>query len=214
MNRISFVAIAVIAIASFALAQDVTPLDLDGDYANGAVVAEGCIGCHGPEGHSSRSSTPHLAGQYEDYLKSQLWQFKTEQRTNRTMNRVAGDLSEQDIADVATYWSSQPSNAEPWQDLDETLVVLGGEFFASGGGGVSACSRCHGAEGQGDEERGRPRVWGQSPGYVVNALNRYRLADPENTTSMHRVAANLTDADIMVLQAFLASEAWGGEQAD
>lgn len=207
-------AIAVVATASFALAQDVTPLDLEGSLANGEVVAASCMGCHGADGHSRRRNTPHLAGQHEDYLKTQLWQFKTEQRTDRTMNGIAGGLSVQEIADVASYWSSLPPQGEPWPEQDDMLVVLGGEFFASGGGGVSSCSRCHGAAGEGNAERVRPRVWGLGPDYILNALNRYRLDDVEKPTPMHRVAVNLTEADIVVLQAFLASQPWGGEEVD
>ncbi len=210
MSRVLLSMFVLAAFTAAAFASDESPLDLVGDVANGAVVAEGCMGCHGADGHSARASTPHLAGQYEAYLKQQLWLFKTGQRTSRPMTRVVEDLSAQDLADAAAYWAAQPADAVTTgtDDLQSMFVLLGSEFFATGGGGVTACSRCHGALGQGNAERNIPRVTGFGADYVKNALLRYREGGVEQMTSMHRVAAGLTDADIEVLSDFLASQPW------
>lgn len=211
MSRVLLSLFVLAAFTTAAFALDESPLDLVGDVANGAVVAEGCIGCHGDDGHSARASTPHLAGQYEAYLKQQLWLFKTGERTSRPMNRVVEDLGAQDLADVAAYWAAQPAEAvstSAEEDLQSMFVLLGSEFFASGGGGVTACSRCHGDLGQGNPERNTPRVTGLGADYVKSALLRYRAGGVEQSTSMHRVASRLTDADIEVLADFLASQPW------
>lgn len=112
MRSTSLAVIAAFVLFAFASAEEVTPLDLTGDATSGAVVAEGCMGCHGPDGHTARTNTPHLAGQYEEYLKAELWKFKTGQREHGAMNRIAGNLSVEEIADVAAYWASQPWGEE------------------------------------------------------------------------------------------------------
>lgn len=213
MRRLVILAAIVAVLGGTAFSQDIPPLELEGDLTNGAVIAETCMNCHGSDGHSSRATTPNLAGQYEDYLKTHLWLFKTEQRINKTMNEIGADLDAQQIADVAAYWAAQPFQGKAWANLDPMLVELGNDFYASGGGGVTACARCHGDMGAGNPDRNTPRVWGAGPTYVTRALERYRLGG-ERTTSMHRVASKLTDADIVVLSAFLASQPWGGEVVD
>lgn len=213
MSRVFLSIFVLAAFASTAFAQDESPLKLVGDVANGAIVAEGCFGCHGADGHTSRANTPHLAGQYEEYLKRQLWLFQTGQRTSRPMNRVVEELSAQDLADVAAYWADRPAKAvsTSTDGLVSMYVLLGSEFYAAGGGGVSACSRCHGDLGQGNPERNIPRVTGFGAEYVANALLRYRAGGVDDMTSMHRVASRLTDTDIEVLSDFLASQPWWQE---
>lgn len=213
VRRLSLLVMSAAVFAGMALAQEATPPDVVGDISRGAVIAEGCTRCHGSDGHASRANTPHLAGQDAEYLAAQLMQFRSGDRVHGAMNRIAGELSDQQCTDVATYWSAQPAQGVSWTDVDSMFVLLGEDFYFSGGGGVAACSRCHGDVGQGNPDRDTPRVWGLTPDYVVSALERYRLGDVESPTSMHRVAARLTDADIRVLRDFLASQPWGADAA-
>lgn len=64
-----------------------------------------CIGCHGPTGVSASSLWPNLAGQKEGYLAKQLNDFKSGQRKDPLMGPISQSLSEQDIADLAKYFS-------------------------------------------------------------------------------------------------------------
>jgi cytochrome c553 len=59
--------------------------------------------CHGLDGKGNI----RLAGKKADYLAKQLRAFKSGARMNDTMNAMAGNLSEQDIADLAAYFSSK-----------------------------------------------------------------------------------------------------------
>ncbi|WP_414473435.1 c-type cytochrome [Microvirga sp. M2] len=65
-----------------------------------------CQACHGLDGLSKNPEAPNLAGQVESYLVKALSDYKSGARKNETMNIVAKDLSDQDMADVAAYYAS------------------------------------------------------------------------------------------------------------
>lgn len=83
-------------------------------YANAADVAmgkqksEACAACHGANGISVSEKYPNLAGQKETYLGKQLHAFKAKTRENTLMNAIAEQLSDEDIGDLAAFFSSQP----------------------------------------------------------------------------------------------------------
>ncbi|HEX4928723.1 MAG TPA: cytochrome c [Burkholderiales bacterium] len=73
-------------------------------------AAQVCAACHGAQGNKpSAPDQPILAGQYPDYLMQALHDYKTGKRENPIMKGFASTLSEQDIEDVAAWFSSQPS---------------------------------------------------------------------------------------------------------
>jgi len=80
-----------------------------GDPAKGKEkAAQVCAACHGPDGNKpSAPDQPVLAGQYEDYLVRALSDYKNGRRTNPIMKGFAGQLSKQDIEDIAAWFSSQ-----------------------------------------------------------------------------------------------------------
>jgi cytochrome c553 len=80
-----------------------------GDAAKGKEkAAQVCAACHGPDGNKpSAPDQPVLAGQYEDYLVRALTDYKIGRRTNPIMKGFAGQLSKQDIEDLAAWFSSQ-----------------------------------------------------------------------------------------------------------
>ena len=80
-----------------------------GDAAKGQQKAQQvCAACHGPEGNKpSAPDQPVLAGQYYDYLVRALTDYKNGRRNNAIMKGFAGQLSKQDIEDLAAWFSSQ-----------------------------------------------------------------------------------------------------------
>jgi len=75
-----------------------------------AKAAQVCAACHGPDGSKpSAPDQPVLAGQYYDYLVRALSDYKAGHRTNGIMKGFAGQLSKQDIEDLAAWFSSQKS---------------------------------------------------------------------------------------------------------
>lgn len=80
-----------------------------GDAENGKALSATCAACHGADGNSTIPTNPILAGQYESYLIRALSDYKSGDRSNAIMAGFAAGLSEQDIKDLAAYFSSQES---------------------------------------------------------------------------------------------------------
>ena len=81
-----------------------------GNAAAGANKAKACQACHGADGNgTSDPQYPRLAGQYADYIVRVLHEYKTGDRKNPIMVGMAAPLSDEDINDIAAYFSSQPS---------------------------------------------------------------------------------------------------------
>ncbi|HVX04364.1 MAG TPA: cytochrome c [Rhodanobacteraceae bacterium] len=79
-----------------------------GNAAAGKTKAAACAACHGADGNGIAPNYPALAGQYQDYIQQVLHEYKDGQRTNAIMNGMASPLSDQDIDDLAAYFSSLP----------------------------------------------------------------------------------------------------------
>lgn len=103
MNRILF--------AVLALAVSFTVQARGNAKSGEAKAAQVCAACHGPDGNKpSAPDQPVLAGQYYDYLVRALSDYKSGHRTNGIMKGFAGQLSKQDIEDLAAWFSSQKSS--------------------------------------------------------------------------------------------------------
>jgi cytochrome c553 len=71
-------------------------------------AAEVCAACHGDDGNKPLTpDTPILAGQYADYLEHALRAFKKGARQNPLMSPMAQPLSDQDIRNLAAFFSQQ-----------------------------------------------------------------------------------------------------------
>lgn len=73
------------------------------------VDVSACQACHGDNGISRNPRIPNLAGQQQAYLAAQLQAFKAGTRHNDTMQAIASQLSDADIAGYAAFWSSHPA---------------------------------------------------------------------------------------------------------
>ncbi len=75
---------------------------------------------------------------------------------------------------------------------------------------LALCQGCHGVEGWKTafpEVYRVPKLGGQKPGYIVNALKEYKSGDRDFPT-MRAIAADLSDQDMQYLAKY-----YGGEQA-
>jgi cytochrome c553 len=83
------------------------PLTMAADIEAGkAKVAAVCAACHGAAGVSVSDNIPNLAAQRAAYIREQLKALKEGSRKNPIMNAIASQLSADEIADVAAYFSS------------------------------------------------------------------------------------------------------------
>ncbi len=95
---------AFVSILLFTLA---APVMAKGDAVAGQEKSAVCAACHGADGNSTIPMNPRLAGQYPDYIVRALKDYKSGDRQNAIMNGIAAGLSEQDMQDLAAYFSSQ-----------------------------------------------------------------------------------------------------------
>jgi cytochrome c553 len=74
-----------------------------GNAATGVVA---CAGCHGPTGAGIPIQYPHIAGQYAEYVETQLKAFRSGARANDPggmMRGVAARMTDNEIKAVAQY---------------------------------------------------------------------------------------------------------------
>ncbi|WP_448190855.1 c-type cytochrome [Azospirillum sp. sgz301742] len=84
-----------------------------GDAQAGKQKAAQCQTCHGLDGVAKIPQAPNLAGQQELYLTKALMDYRSGARKNEMMSLVAPSLSDQDIGDLASYYSSIQVEVKP-----------------------------------------------------------------------------------------------------
>jgi cytochrome c553 len=157
------------------LAVCAAPLALADPSADaGASKSATCAACHGPNGNSANPLWPSLAGQNAAYLAGQLKHFKANARinSNGVMTGLAAPLSDQDIQDLAAYFSLQtPTGLE----ADPSYWQAGQKLYRGGdtSRAIPACMACHGPSGRGNPEAGYPELRAQHSQYVVKELTDY-----------------------------------------
>lgn len=177
---------------------------LVGDAAAGKTKSVTCAGCHGMDGNSMNTIWPKIAGQHDKYIRKQLANFKSGERYNASMSPMAMPLTEQDMADLAAYYSTQtitPGEASP------ELVDKGQNLYRAGNptSGVSACIACHGPSGQGNPMANFPSLAGQHADYTVSTLKHFRSGERANDAGqmMRNIAAKMTDQEIEAVAQYI-----------
>ena len=89
------------------LALAATSAQAAGDAAEGEKKAATCAACHGADGVSQIPTNPILAGQYPSYIEQALKSYRSGSRQSAIMAGFASQLSDQDIKDLAAWFSSQ-----------------------------------------------------------------------------------------------------------
>lgn len=118
VRKIGGTAALAIAVATFATAlwaaPETTPTVMEEPKFSASTLAqvETCQSCHGKDGISAAENIPNLAGQKRNYIVTQLKAFKSGERKNELMAAIAGQLSDDDMRNVANYWSSRVRNGE------------------------------------------------------------------------------------------------------
>ena len=80
-----------------------------GDPVAGKNKNSMCAGCHGIDGwrtvYPEVYSVPKLGGQHAAYIVKALQAYKSGARNHPTMKAIAASLTDQDMADLAAYYS-------------------------------------------------------------------------------------------------------------
>ena len=77
-----------------------------GDAEAGKAKSAVCVACHGVAGISPNPMWPNLAGQKDQYLIKQMKAFRDGDRKDPVMSPMAAGLSDADIENIATYYST------------------------------------------------------------------------------------------------------------
>jgi cytochrome c553 len=108
------------------LAQVATAADIVGNAKAASAKVEMCIGCHGIPGYKATFPevfpVPMIGGQSAKYIENALNGYKKGDRKHPSMRGIATSLSDQDIADVAAYYSQQGSSAAAPQSAPQSAA--------------------------------------------------------------------------------------------
>lgn len=102
-RRAAGAGLTILALTAFAI----TPLPANAaDPVVGKKKAIQCQTCHGLDGIAQIPIAPHLAGESQIYIETQLKAFRNGKREHEMMSVVAKNLSDEDISDLAAWYSS------------------------------------------------------------------------------------------------------------
>ena len=205
-----FVSILLLAVSATSLAS--------GDAEAGQAKSATCMACHGLAGNSTIPNYPKLAGQGEGYILKQLQEFKSGVRDNAIMAGVVSLLSEQDMMDIAAYYSIQTISENSAKADEETIelarkIYLGGKKDTQ----TTACVACHGPKGLGIPSAKFPALSAQHAEYIASQLKAFRqysineqtgsddlARDNDYEGMMRNVAKGLTTNEIEALAEYIA----------
>jgi len=205
----------IIILATVLLASFSSSIIASGDAEAGQIKSVTCMGCHGLAGNSDIATFPKLAGQGEVYLLKQLQNFKSGERNNAIMAGVASLLSEQDMMDIAAYYSIQTITENSAKGDAETIelgrkIYIGGKMDTQ----TSACIACHGPKGLGIPTAGFPSLSAQHADYIavqLKAFRQYSINEQTGSDDVSRanemmvnVAKGLTTVEIEALAQYIA----------
>ena len=165
-----------------------------GNAAMGKNAAAACAACHGAAGISNASLPgPTLAGQNKSYLAGEITDYKTGKRNNPIMTGMAATIKDQDIDNIAAYYSSlkctpTPSPAE--------------QVAAARKAGAMMCTNCHGSNGF-STNSSWPNLAGQSKDYIASALKSFAGGQRTNVV-MTGIAKSLNNSEIDKVATYFA----------
>lgn len=197
------------------VACDATPGETDRAFsASGQVVAMGggaggaanaCFTCHGLQGQGDGVSTPRLAGLDAGYLQKQMEDYASGLRPDDVMSRIAKGLEADSRRAVAAWYAGLPADdkARPAPPASPPPIWISGDASR----GITACSACHGAAGQGAGE-GQPIVAGQPAAYTLEQIDRWKSGKRRNDPRGVMAAAvqRLTDAEARAIARWLSDQ--------
>jgi len=167
---------------------------LKGDPQRGKTLSYTCLGCHGIDGYKNAYPTysvPKLEGQHPEYLAAALKEYRDGDRSHFTMHSQASELSDQDMADVVSYFAGKPltKDSKPQGTVPASAQL---------------CTTCHGANGVGITVQ-YPTLAGQHPDYIVRALQEYKKGGRKNPI-MVGMAAQAKDEDLETIAEYFSQQ--------
>ena len=183
---------------AFAVIAAIVPSWALADVTAGAQKSASCSVCHGIDGNSPSGVYPNLAGQSPQYLYKQIKDFKEGRRPNAIMSSMIASLTDEDMHDLADFFSSQSPNTTPYS-ADPAKIAEGKKITEE-----AKCSTCHLRSFKGNGEV--PRVARQQYAYTVKQLKDFRAGVRTNDNGlMAPLAKDLTDEQILAIARYVGS---------
>jgi cytochrome c553 len=194
---VSFVSVA-------AQAQDIT-----GNFQAGEKINAMCIGCHGIKGYQASFpevyKVPMISGQNAKYIEAALHAYKKGDRKHPTMRGIAESLTDQDMADLAVYYSKHGLV----QGQMAAKQVKGPSVEVAALLGKANCASCHGADFSTPIDPSYPKIGGQHADYLYVALKAYKISDNakvgRNNAIMASMAKQYTNTELKLMANYLSS---------
>ena len=167
-----------------------------------------CMGCHSIRGYQASfpevHKVPMIAGQGEKYIAAALNAYRNGDRKHPTMRAIAASLNDQDITDIAAYYSKLGGETklpdQPSKQPDAQVAQLLQK---------AACASCHGANFSKPIDPTYPKIAGQHADYMFVALKAYKA---ENNPAVGRsngvmgaIAKQFSNAELKALSGYVRS---------
>jgi len=177
------------------------------DADNGKALAKKvkCKKCHGDEGVSDDPDDINIAGMSSSYIYKQLKDYKDKKREDKDMYKSVKDLTEQELADLAAWFTSlPPSPGNPNRVVTEQVRKL--VYHGDPERLLKACASCHGRDGRGGQFD-HPALTGQNRTYLVDSMVAFQDEDRVNDIygRMRDVSNALTEDEIEALADYYAA---------
>ncbi len=178
---------------------------MPGDADRGKRINVTCAACHGTDGNSPTSAFPSIGGQQAEYLLKQMRDIKGGQREVAVMVGMLDNMSDQDLVDLAAFYSEQKAQTGA---ADPALVTLGERIYRAGipRKQIAACTACHAPDGQGNGPAKFPMLAGQWPEYTAAQLRLFRTGDRQNdgdSRMMRSIAMDMSDEEIEAVSNYI-----------
>lgn len=72
-----------------------------------------CASCHGVDGIAVEQDAPHLAGETNIYIETQLKAFKYGKRTHEIMTEIAAELTDTEMRELANWYAAVTLEISP-----------------------------------------------------------------------------------------------------
>lgn len=205
MNKLltTIFALAVSCVTATSFAQDIK-----GDVKAGEAKNAMCIGCHGIKGYQASFpevyKVPMISGQSAKYIVSALSAYKKGERKHPSMRGISETLSDQDMADLAAYYSAHgvvegaPAKTARAPSAEVQALL-----------GKANCASCHGANFSAPIDPSYPKLGGQHADYLFVALKAYKAENNpkvgRGNAIMSGMVKQYTNAELKALANYLAS---------
>ena len=202
--KISVLAVSFVTVAAFAQ-------DIKGDAKAGESKNAMCSGCHAIQGYQASfpeiHKVPMISGQSAKYIVSSLNAYKKGERKHPSMRGIAETLSDQDMADLAAYYSVSGVAADAKLLVDKPSKEPSAQVQALLA--KANCSSCHGANYSKPIDPSYPKLGGQHGDYLLVALKAYKVDSNakvgRNNAIMAGMAKQYTNAELKLMANYLSS---------